>query len=102
MFSSGCLMPQKQEREKKRARGAWLKYAYGITEEHYNQMVLRQRGLCAICQRALQGNRPSVDHKEGTTLVRGILCNSCNLVIGHAHEEPRLLREAASYLEKFL
>ena len=39
------------------------------------------------------------DHKSGA--FRGWLCQSCNWVIGHATDNPKLLRKLADYLEKF-
>jgi len=38
---------------------------------------------------------------RGTKVVRGIVHDRCNLVIGHAHEDPQILRNAAEYLEKY-
>lgn len=96
-----------QEVERKRAkhRENWTKRAYGITNEQVEQRKLSQRGLCPVCELPLETgdpkNRPVVDHIKGTTVVRAILHNRCNLVIGHAHEDPALLRRAADYIEKY-
>jgi len=41
-----------------------------------------------------------VDHvHDNTKRVRGVLCNSCNLTIGHARENPEILRSLADYIE---
>lgn len=40
-----------------------------------------------------------VDHDKTTGLVRGLLCNNCNLMLGNFVDAPERLRMAASYLE---
>jgi hypothetical protein len=39
------------------------------------------------------------DHIHGTVIVRGILCDGCNKMIGFAKENPEILRAGANYLE---
>ena len=56
--------------------------------------------MCPVCDAPL-GPKYVVDHIAGTTVVRGILHNHCNLVIGHAFEKPEVLRRAAQYLELY-
>jgi len=34
-----------------------------------------------------------------TDKIRGLLCRDCNLMLGHAQDNPDILREAANYLE---
>jgi Recombination endonuclease VII len=87
------------ERRRMIERKANLK-RYGLTPERFAEMKLRQRGVCR-CGKSLDdpGIKPCVDHIHGTTVVRGILCNNCNLVIGHAFENPEVLRALAEYLE---
>lgn len=34
--------------------------------------------------------------------LRGLLCFSCNLLLGHAQDDPELLKGAAQYLERFI
>jgi hypothetical protein len=82
-------------------RRAHLK-TYGLTPELFEEYKLRQRGVCAICGNSLED--PAVkavpDHiHDATRKVRGILCNHCNLMIGHAFENPAILRSGAEYLE---
>lgn len=75
---------------------------YGLTMEQVEDM--KSKG-CAICGRAeLDGGRwgngsMHIDHCHDTGKVRGCLCHSCNVSIGHLNHDPKLLRKAASYLE---
>jgi hypothetical protein len=70
---------------------------YGLTEEEYNNMVLSQNNMCAIC------NKPSdrtlhIDHDHITGKVRGLLCSNCNLGIGLLQEDLIILDRAIEYL----
>ena len=61
----------------------WAKY--GVTPEQYEQMMLDQNGVCAICNqsciRAL-----AVDHDHETGVVRGLLCWKCNTGLGRLEQ----------------
>lgn len=78
-----------------------LKRAYGITIEEYDAMLMAQGGLCLICHTDSPGGRGrfNVDHDHDTGKIRGLLCQSCNIAIGHMREDPKRLRSAADYLE---
>ena len=70
---------------------------YGIDEEQYNNMILSQNNICAIC------NKPSnktlhIDHDHITGKVRGLLCSSCNTGIGLFKEDIDSLANAIKYL----
>ena len=70
---------------------------YGLNEEEYNNMILSQNNLCAIC------NKPSdktlhIDHDHVTGRVRGLLCSNCNLGIGLLEEDLVVLNRAIEYL----
>jgi Recombination endonuclease VII len=63
-------------------------------------LLKRQGGACAICCK--KSTRPlCVDHCHVTRRMRGLLCRTCNLGIGHFNDDPRLLRTALAYLEAF-
>ena len=73
---------------------------YKITLADYEAMLKRQNGKCAICGKPEPENkRLDVDHCHKTNQVRGLLCTSCNRVLGHAWDNPERLRRAADYLE---
>lgn len=73
----------------------------------FEAMKKKQKNRCAICRRPERKiNKTtgkaislSIDHNHATGQIRGLLCWSCNLVIGHMNDEPELLRKAIEYLE---
>ena len=81
-----------------------LRKRYGIGVADYDALLAKQSGSCAICgatrpYRTGGDRRWNVDHCHATGVVRGLLCNSCNLGIGKFSDDPELLRAAAEYLE---
>jgi hypothetical protein len=77
-------------------RKSILKSQYGLTSEQFAALVRAQSGKCALCGAAEHGRSTVaaghwlVDHNHDTGEVRGLLCNSCNIGLGHYE---RLLRE---------
>lgn len=68
----------------------------GIGREVLRHVLAVQGTTCAICHRTA---RLSVDHDHETGQVRGLVCVNCNFVLGHAKDDPAILRAAAAYLE---
>lgn len=74
----------------------------------------KQGGFCLICKRKL--NAPCLDHNhkkriKGSGQIRGVLCRSCNVMLGKIEnncvrysisqeELPEILRSMACYLER--
>ena len=79
-----------------------LKHLYGITLEKYNQILYNQSGRCLICGvHHIELNKNlTVDHNHETGEVRGLLCMHCNLMLGYAKEDLKILKKAIEYLEK--
>jgi hypothetical protein len=81
-----------------------LKNNYGISQHDYDLILTSQGGVCAICMVAKIGNSKHVnlfvDHCHESTTVRGLLCHNCNAMLGHAKDNPSVLRSAADYLER--
>lgn len=76
-----------------------LKCKYGLTPESRGVMFGMQEGLCAICAGVLAGKRNlHVDHDHKTGRIRGLLCQRCNLILGHAKDNPMTLQAASRYL----
>lgn len=83
-----------------------LNEKYNLTLEDYTNMYNKQEGKCAICKshHELLTDRHSqlkVDHCHATGKVRGLLCNKCNLGLGHFLDNVDSLHSAINYLEKF-
>jgi hypothetical protein len=87
-----------------RHMAAKLRHYYQLTLERYNSMLKEQDNACAICEspfdRATKGRTPHVDHDHATGAVRGILCNSCNAMLGRAGDNPATLLAAIAYLAR--
>src|SRR5437016_9281213 len=71
-----------------------------LNEDEYETMLEAQGGVCAICKEKPKGSRLAVDHLAGTDNVRGLLCNRCNLGLGHYKDDPDLLKAAIEYLQQ--
>jgi glycerol-3-phosphate dehydrogenase len=70
---------------------------YGITTEEFFEMVERQEGKCAVCERECE---LQVDHDHETGVVRGLLCGNCNRAAGLLHDEPDRALSLAFYLAR--
>jgi hypothetical protein len=72
---------------------------YGLTSEEFDKMMTKQDNSCAICFKQFDLKvRPCVDHCHATGKVRGLLCRSCNLGIGHLGDDPARVLKAHQYL----
>jgi len=77
-----------------------FKKKYSLTIFERDALLAKQDGKCAICRSdRFNGPGPCVDHDHVTGNVRGIVCSSCNLVLGCSRDSPLILRLAADYLE---
>lgn len=91
--------------EKKRLvfKRCYLKSRYGLTLEQYEEMWKSQDGKCLICQDLLKHGRGKgsahIDHCHESGKIRGLLCQDCNIGLGHLHTIERLF-SAAEYLKK--
>lgn len=91
------------------ARGYWCEscryadhskrrgYQYGISTDQLREYMRLHGDKCAICEAGRRSNLPyyalQIDHDHKTGEVRGILCRSCNTILGLVSDEvPRLLK----------
>ncbi|TXG77183.1 hypothetical protein E6Q11_03120, partial [Candidatus Dojkabacteria bacterium] len=74
--------------------------AYGIEPETYYEMLEKQGNKCAICYGESPRRAMNIDHNHTTGKVRGLLCDSCNLSLGHL-ERDKWLEKAKQYLAKY-
>lgn|SRR6266566_6600813 len=71
----------------------YMKRLYKFSYQEYIALKARQKGLCAICHKK---KKLSIDHSHLTQMVRGLLCNECNHLVGWI--ESRFYSVALRYL----
>lgn len=82
-----------------------LKQFFNMTEEAYEELLIKQGGVCAICKTDDPGNRHktknlNVDHDHSSGKIRGLLCTSCNHALGKFKDDPLIIEAAVEYLRK--
>ena len=75
---------------------------YGLSRAQYDRMLRRQGGQCAVCSNASGDINLVVDHSHHTGKVRGILCRSCNTMLGLAGDRTETLKSAIRYIRKHI
>ena len=104
------------DKAKERDRKVALKRNFGITLDEYDNFLKNQNFLCILCQNPetfTYNNtetirRLSIDHDHRTGLIRGLLCNKCNILIGQIETNNifnlntylNKIREYLNYAEK--
>lgn len=75
----------------------------GLTQEQYDALLEAQDRRCAICGTTDPGAGRecfAIDHDHATGATRALLCNHCNLGLGHFRDDPGRLLAAAAYLKQ--
>lgn len=67
---------------------------FGLTLEQLAEYEAVQ--ACEVCG---SDSTLSIDHNHTTGKIRGVLCARCNHTLGHARDNPEILRALAIYLE---
>lgn len=86
-------------------RAGELRRKYGLTMEDYEQLLVSQNCVCALCKRPERARHQNgrvrhlaVDHDHATGVVRGLLCYACNVHVGYF--ESIGMDALAAYLER--
>ena len=84
-----------------KVKSASLMSDYGINLNEYNNLLLKQKYCCAICEanQATLTLALAVDHCHKTNKIRGLLCQRCNRAIGLFNDDAKYLKAAIAYLE---
>jgi N12 class adenine-specific DNA methylase len=95
------------EKNKEKRRAASRKFEYNISPEQYEAKKTEQGNVCAICKK--ESDLLVVDHNHSCCSQRktcgkcnrGLLCRSCNTLIGLAEESKEILSNAIEYLRGY-
>lgn len=89
------LMTKSELREK----NLWDHYRMTLNE--YTKLLLSQNFQCAICSSLNSGSHQNfyVDHCHVTGKVRGLLCQQCNLALGHFKDDVNIIKDAIDYIQ---
>ena len=87
----------------RRARAWGLRVKFQLSEEHYVALLKKQGGCCAICrgpetEQKTRYKKLCIDHDHSTGQVRGLLCQSCNKLLGVLERIPDWFERACAYL----
>jgi len=87
------------------SRKSQLKVHYDLTVDGYDLMVKEQSGLCKICKQPGHTNKRQkyplyVDHNHKTNKVRGLLCATCNTMLGYLENTPHVIEAMQQYLDQ--
>lgn len=76
---------------------------YGVDEEWFASLSLKQKGVCAICGQfdgTGKWKKLVIDHDHNTGKIRGLLCNECNRGIGYLKDSVDILEKSVEYLKQ--
>lgn len=93
--------PERYAKYKKRHNEYLKEKRYGITQDQFNKMLVDQNNMCKICGNKFKSTKDThIDHCHNSNVVRGILCNSCNMALGQFNDNTDIMDKAIKYLEK--
>jgi hypothetical protein len=97
------LIYEETEEETIRKKSTKLKQNYGLSFQDLISMYERQGKKCLVCTKEMsfENRGCHVDHDHQTGKVRGLLCRSCNLLLGYAEDNIQTLKSAIKYLKEF-
>lgn len=88
-------------RNASKIRDRRYKKVYGISEQQYNEMLVKQNYCCKLCG-AHKDNFSyalNVDHCHKTGKIRGLLCGPCNTAIGRFGDDVAGVERVLKYLK---
>ena len=71
-----------------------------MDKEKFSEFITTYTG-CEICgEKCETRSRLSIDHDHKTNQVRGFICLRCNMLLGYARDDVRILLKAVEYLKR--
>jgi len=104
---SCCRLKEREYRKQnpEKIRASNIRSTYKVSmEEAYRLMSVSNCNICDVeLTKSIQHVRCKtdqvIDHCHTTGRVRGVLCSGCNLALGHAKDDPRVLNSMINYLK---
>lgn len=87
--------PDRKQRIRDQSTRSRKRRMYSVSNEELDALL--NVDSCYVCG---SGDDLVIDHSHVTGKVRKVLCRYCNLALGHAKDDPNLLRRLADYLEE--
>lgn len=97
MTKSGPACKARESHYKRGPRERFNKH--GVSSSQKRALLEEQDFLCKLCAREISFQFSCVDHCHETGRVRGVLCRSCNLGLGHFGDTREGLLRVLAYLE---
>jgi hypothetical protein len=74
---------------------------YNMTPREFLDLLEDQQHCCWVCERRFTAQLPPhIDHRHAEPMIiRGLLCGTCNTILGLAKDDSERLRGAAKFLE---
>ena len=69
-----------------------------LRKQKFEELIAAQNNSCNICAVSFTTTRPNLDHDHATGQLRSLLCSPCNLMLGHAKDNPVVLIRASEYI----
>jgi hypothetical protein len=81
----------------------WMNAKKVTIDDKADMLIKNHNGACDICgtdKPRYPNRRLAIDHDHKTGIVRGMLCQKCNVGLGNFNDSPDLLNKAIKYLIK--
>jgi hypothetical protein len=92
--------PERYAKYRKQHNQYLKKRRYGVTQDQFEKMLVDQNNMCKICGNEFKSTKDThIDHCHDTNVVRGILCNNCNMALGQFNDNLDIMENAIKYLQ---
>jgi hypothetical protein len=90
--------PSKQVPTLTNAQLGHIKAYHKLSVEEYSRLVEESAGKCMVC--GTESKSLDVDHNHSTGVARGLLCRSCNTLVGYLETNSHKIKRALEYIEE--
>jgi len=105
MLNFGCVVNFLLEPLPQNTLNLLDKTRYGLTEQEVQAMFAAQKGVCASCgnpetaivKRTGKPKMLHIDHDHETGTVRALLCQDCNIALGHLRHNSKRIQALFYY-----